>query len=138
MVVMASDGPSLHSLHHGLPAPQPSRRHQAHPSLHDPRTHHVLKSHPERAAPLSRRDDERCHAIGSHSALALHLHLAAYNTSSSCRFSVLAHLCSNLSESFHPIPLSCALAFPPSSILIARVRERIGLRARVRERALKG
>ena len=37
------------------------------------------------------------------------------NTSSSCRFSVLDHLCSNLSESFHPIPLPCALAFPPPS-----------------------
>ena len=72
MLVMASDGPSPHppSLRLGLPAPQPSRRHHAQsllgPSFHDPRTHHVLESHPERAAPLSRRDDERCHAIGSH------------------------------------------------------------------------
>jgi len=92
MVVMASDGPSPHypSLRLGLPAPQPSRRHLAQsllgPSFHDPRTHHVLESHPEQAAPLSRRDDERCHAIGSHSTLALRLYLAAYNTSSSCRF----------------------------------------------------
>jgi len=103
---MASDGPSPHphSLCLGLPAPQPSRRHHAQsllgPSFHDPRTHHVLESHPERAAPLSRRDDERCHAIGSHSVLALRLYLAAYNTSSSSRFAVLDHLCSNLSESF--------------------------------------
>ena len=75
MVVMASDGPSPHSpsLRFGLPAPQPSRRHHAQsllgPSFHDsdPRTHHVLESHPERAAPLSRRDDERCHALVSHS-----------------------------------------------------------------------
>ena len=46
-------------------------------SSHDPRTHHhdVIESHPERAAPLSRRDDERWHAIGSHSALALRLYL---------------------------------------------------------------
>ena len=121
MVVMASDDPSPHSpsLRLGLPAPHPSRRHHAQsllgPSFHDPRTHHVLESHPERAAPLSRRDDERCHAIGSHSVLALRLYLAAYNTSSSCRFSVLDHLCSNLSESFHPIPLPCALAFLPPS-----------------------
>ena len=92
MVVMASDGPSPHSpsLRLGLAAPQPSRRHHAQsllgPSFHDPRTHHVLESHPERAAPLSRRDDERCHAMGSHFALALRLYLAAYNTSSSCRF----------------------------------------------------
>jgi len=92
MVVMASDGPSPHSpsLRLGLPAPQPSRRHHAQsllcPSFHDTRTHHVLESHPERAAPPSRRDDERCHAIGSHSVLALRLYLAAYNTSSSCRF----------------------------------------------------
>ena len=122
MVVMASDGPSTHppSLRLGLPAPQPSRRHHAQsllgPSFHDPTTHHVLESHPEQAAPLSRRDDERCHAIGSHSVLALRLYLAAYNTSSSCRFSILDHLCSNLSESFHPIPLPCALAFPHPAI----------------------
>jgi len=89
MVVMASDGPSPHSPSLRLPAHQPSRRHHAQsllgPSFHDPRTH-VLESQPERAAPLSRRDDERCHAIGSHSALALRLYLAAYNTSSSGRF----------------------------------------------------
>jgi len=64
-------------------------------------THHVLKSHPERAAFLSRRDDERCHAIASHSVFALRLHLAACSPSSSCRFWVLDHLCSNLSHSFH-------------------------------------
>ena len=50
----------------GLPAPQPSRRHNIQsllgPSFHDPGTHHVLESHTERAAPLSRRDDERWHA----------------------------------------------------------------------------
>jgi len=38
---------------------------------------------PEQAAPLSRRDDERWHTIGSHSALALRLYLAACNPSSS-------------------------------------------------------
>jgi len=65
------DGPSPHppSLRLGLTAPQPSRRHHAQslldPSFHDPRTHHILESHPEQAAPLSRRDDERCHAIFS-------------------------------------------------------------------------
>jgi len=116
---MAPPSPHSPSLHLGLPGPQPSRRHHAQsllgPSFHDPRTHHVLESHPERAAPLFRRDDERCHAIGSHSAPALRLYLAAYNTSSSCRFWVLDHLCSNLSQSFHPIPLPCALAFPPPS-----------------------
>ena len=97
-----------HSLRLGLPAPQPSRRHHTQSllgtSFHDPRTHHVLESNPERAAPLSRRDDEWCHAIVSHSALALRLYLAVYNTSSSCRFWVLDRLCSNLSQSFHPIP----------------------------------
>ena len=92
MVVMASDGPSPHppSLHLGLPAPQPSRCHHAQsllgPLFHDPRTHHALEFHPKQAAPLSRRDDERCHAIVSHSVLALRLCLAAYNTSSNCRF----------------------------------------------------
>ena len=117
MVVMASNGPSPRSpsLRLCLPAPQPSRRHHAQfllgPSFHDPTTHHVLESHPEQAAPLSRRNDERYHAIGSHSAL----YLATFNTSSTCRFWVLDHLCSNLSESFHLIPLPCALAFPPPS-----------------------
>jgi len=63
MAVMASDGPSPNSssLRFGLTAPQPSRRHHVQsllgPSFHDPRTPHVLESHPERAAPLSRRDD---------------------------------------------------------------------------------
>jgi len=77
MAVMASDGPSLHSpsLRLGFPAPQPSRRNHAQsllgPSFHDPGTHHVFESHPEQAAPLSRRDDERRHAVGSHSVLAL-------------------------------------------------------------------
>jgi len=86
MVVIASDGPSPHSpsLHLGLPTPQPSKRHHAQsllgPSFHDPRRYHVLESHPKRTALLSHRDDERCHAIGSHSALALRLYLAAYNT----------------------------------------------------------
>jgi len=92
MVVMASDGPSPHfpSLRLGLPAPQPSRRHHAQSllgsSFHDPRTHRVLESHPERAAPLSRRDNEQWYAVGSHSALALRLYFEACNPSSSCRF----------------------------------------------------
>ena len=107
MAVMASDGPSPHlsSLRLGLPAPKPLRRHHAQslvgPSFHDPRTHHVLESHPEQATPLYHCDDERRHAVGSHSALALRLYLAACSPSSSCRFWVLDHLCSNLSQSFH-------------------------------------
>ena len=65
---MASDGPSPHfpSVHLGLTAPQPSRRHHAlsllGPSFQDPRTPHVLESHPERAAPLSCHNDEQQHA----------------------------------------------------------------------------
>jgi len=104
---MASDGPSPHSpfMCPGLPAPQPSRRHHAQsllgPSFHDPRTHHVLESHPEQVVPLSCRDDERRHTVGSHSTLALRLYLVACNPSSSCRFWVLEHFCSNLSQSFH-------------------------------------
>ena len=70
--------PHSPSLRFGLPAPHPSRRHHAQsllgPSFHDPRTHHFLESHPERAAPLSRREDEQCHVIVSHSVLALRLH----------------------------------------------------------------
>jgi len=83
---MASDGPSPHfpSLRLGLPAPQPSRRHHVQsllgPSFHDPRTHHVLESQPKRAAPLWHRDNERRHAVGSHSALALRLYLATLQT----------------------------------------------------------
>ena len=65
------------SLRLGLTASQPSRRHHAqsllHPSFHDLRTPHVLESHPKRAAPLSRRDNEWRHAVGSHSALRLYL-----------------------------------------------------------------
>ena len=51
MAAMASDGPSPHSpsLRLGLPALQPSSQSLLGPSLHDPRTHHVLESHPERA-----------------------------------------------------------------------------------------
>ena len=107
MVVMASDGPSPYfsSLRLGLPALRPSRRHHAQsllvPSFHDPRTFHVLESHSEQAVPVPRRDDERRHAIGSHSALTLRLYLAACSPSSNCRFWALDHLCSNLSQSFH-------------------------------------
>jgi len=59
---------------------------------------------PHRASHASlppRSSDERRHAIGSHSALALRLYLAACSPSSSCCFWVLDHLCSNLSQSFH-------------------------------------
>ena len=101
---MASDGPSPHSpsLRLGLTGPQPSRRYHTQsllgPSFHDPRPPHVFECHPERAAPLSRRDDERRHAVGSHSAFTLCLYLAACNPSSCCRSGVLDHLCS---QSFH-------------------------------------
>jgi len=107
MTEMANNDPSPHSpsLRLGLSAPQPSRRHHAQSlrdfSLHDPRTHHVLESHPDQVAPLSRRDDEGWHAIVSHSVLTLHLHLAARSPSSSCRFWVLDHFSSNLSELFY-------------------------------------
>ena len=76
---MASDGPSPHSpsLRLGLPAPQPSRRHNTQsllgPSFHDPRTHHLLESHPERAAlsPAATMSDV------TPSALTLSLHCAS-------------------------------------------------------------
>jgi len=97
--------PHSPSLRLGLPAPQPLICHHAQsllgPSFHDPGTHHVFKSNPEQTATLSRRDDERCHAVGLHSALALRLRLVACSPSSSCRFWVLDHLYSNLSQSFH-------------------------------------
>jgi len=57
-MVIASDGPSPLPpfLRLGLATHQPSRGHHPQslpgPSFHDPRTLHVLKSHPERAAPL--------------------------------------------------------------------------------------
>jgi len=98
-------GDAFPSLRLGLTDPRLSRRHHAQsllrPSFHDTRTPHVLESHPKQAAPLSRHYDERRHAIGSHSALALRLYLAACNPSLSCRFWVLDHLCSNLSQLFH-------------------------------------
>jgi len=65
MTVMANDGPSPHLsfLRLGLAARQPSGRHHAQsllgPSFHDPRAPHVLESHPKRAVPFSRRDEER-------------------------------------------------------------------------------
>ena len=89
---MASNGHSPHSpsLCLGLTVSQPSRRRHAQsllgPSFHDPRTPHVLETHPEQAAHLSRRNDERRHAVDSHSALVLRLDLAASYPSSSCRF----------------------------------------------------
>jgi len=104
---MASDGSLPHSPSLRLcpPTLQPLRRHHAQsllgPSFRDPRTHHVHESHSEQAATVSRRDDERRHAVGSDSTLALRLYLASFNFSSSCRFWVLDHLCSNLSQSFH-------------------------------------
>ena len=104
MAVIASDGPSphSHSLRLGLTVPQLSRRSHAQsqlgPSFYDPRAPHVLESYPERAAHLSRRDDEQRHAVRSHPVLALRLFLAACNPSSCCRFWVLDHLCSNLSQ----------------------------------------
>jgi len=90
--MMASDGPLPlpPSLRLGLPAPQPSKHHHAQYllgfSFHDPRTPYALESHHKRAAPLSHRNDEQRHAVGSHSALALRLYLAACNLCSSCLF----------------------------------------------------
>jgi len=87
-----------------LAAHQLSRRHHAQsllgPSFHDPKTLHLLESHLKRPAPLSRRDDQRRHTVCSRSTYALHLYIAACNPSSSARFWVLDHLCSNLSQSF--------------------------------------
>jgi len=86
MVMMASDGPPPlpPSLRLGLPANQPSKRHHAQSllgfSFHDPRTPYALESLPKRAAPLSCRNDERRHAVGSHSALALRLFLQPANS----------------------------------------------------------
>jgi len=94
--------PLTSHLRSGVVTRQPSKRHHSHSllgfSFHDPRIPHVLESHPERAAPFSRRDDKRRHSVGSHCALALHLYLAACNHSPRCRFWVLDHLFSNLSQ----------------------------------------
>ena len=107
MAVMASDGRSPHSpsVHFGLTVPWPSRRRHVQsllgPSFHDPRTPHVFRFPLRASRALSRRDDELRYAVGSHSALALRPYLAACNPSSGCRFWVLDHLCSNLSQFFH-------------------------------------
>jgi len=78
---------------------------------------------------LSPAIDERRHAVGSHSTLALHLYLAACNHSSSCRFWVLDHLCSNLSKSFYSCWITktrswklcvCFLPFPLLPLLSDR------------------
>jgi len=125
MVVMASDGPSPHSpsLRLGLPDPTKSRHNHAQSplgsSFHDPKTHHVLESHPEQAALLSRRNNERRHAVGSHFALALRLYLAAGNPSSSCRFWTISDpICLNrftFAESRKPNLWTCVCVFTFSS-----------------------
>jgi len=80
------------------------------PSFHDPRPPHVSESHPERAAPLSRRNDERRRAVGSHSAIALRRYLADCSPwppqVTQCHFWVTRlgpsdDLWANLSQSFH-------------------------------------
>ena len=92
MVVMTSVCPSPLSspLRLDLAVHQPLKRHYAQsllgPSFHDSRTSYVPESHPERTAPLSRRDGERRHAVGSHFALALRLYLAACNPFPRCCF----------------------------------------------------
>ena len=107
MAVMASDGPSLLPKPQllGLAAHQPLRRHHTQsllgPSFHDPRTM-----------------PERCHAISSHSVLALRLHcVAVYNTSSSCRFwiTVINHLSTCL-NSFTPFPFLAPWPSRPQAI----------------------
>jgi len=66
---MVSNGHTPHpsSLRLGLATHQPPWRHHAQsllgPSFHNPRTPHVLESHLERAAPFSRRDDDRLSAL---------------------------------------------------------------------------
>jgi len=95
MAVMASGGsspyPQSPSLRLVLATLQPSRRHYAQsllgwgPSFHDTTTPHVLEFRSEQAVPLARRDDERRHAVGYYSTLALRLYFAACNPSSSCR-----------------------------------------------------
>jgi len=73
---MASDDHSSFtpSLRLGLAAHQPLKPRHAQsllsPLFRDPRAPHVLKTYPERAAPLPHRGGERRHAVGSHSALA--------------------------------------------------------------------
>jgi len=93
------------SLPCALALPRPSHRDTTTPSLywapHFMTQERIMFSNPRQAAPLSRRDDERRHAVGSHSALALRLYLTACNLSSNCRFWVFDHLCSKLSQSFH-------------------------------------
>ena len=72
---MASDGPSncFPSLRLGLSAHQLSTRRHAQsllgPSFQDARTPHVLESHPKRAVPLSRRNNEQRLAVSSHRTL---------------------------------------------------------------------
>ena len=80
----------------GLAAHQPLKRRHAQsllsPLFRDPRAPHVLQTYPERAAPLPRRGGERQHAVGSHSALALCLYLAAFNPYSCCCFAQCRHV----------------------------------------------
>jgi len=88
---MSSDGPSPHSpsLRLGHPAPQPSRHHHAQ-SLLGPSfqmtQERIMFSNPTPSKPCLSPAKTMSDATRSHSVLALHLYLAAYNTSSSCRF----------------------------------------------------
>jgi len=89
-----------------LALPPSSHRDATTPSLcwapHFMFQEHLEFSNPTRAGRASLPpNDERRYAFGSHSTLAPRLYLAAYNPVSSCRFWVLDHLCSNLTESFH-------------------------------------
>jgi len=92
------------SLRLGLSAPQPSKRHHAQsllgPSLMTQRR--IMFSNPTtselRLSPAATMRDDILSAI----TLPLHcISLAACNPSPSCRFWVLDHLCSNLSQSIH-------------------------------------
>jgi len=103
------------------------------PSFHYPMTPHFLEYHPERAAPLFRRDDERRHAVDARCVLALRVYFAACNPSSSCRFWVLfwtisAPICLNrvpswfrstLAESIETwsLKMCVCLPFPPLPLL---------------------
>jgi len=90
MVVMASDGLSPHSPSLALAFPPPSHRDATTPSPcwapHFMTQERIMFSNPTPSEPRLSPAATMSDAIGSHSALALRLYLAAYNTSSSCLF----------------------------------------------------
>jgi len=106
----------------------PLRPVPAGPLISWPKNASFSESHPERAAPLSHRDDKRRHAIGSHSTFALHLShdLASCNLFSSCCF-VDTSIKFALKEMYCTTTAAFALLRSSSALSVMRQRKGCGV-----------